>query len=121
MAALDRPCAILTRNTTAIAHATLRAVGLDDRFDPVVGRDAAPPKPSPAGIERILEAWGARADDAVMVGDFRLDLEAGRAAGVATVLVDPTATAPWGHLADVRVSTELGRDPWACSLAARQA
>lgn len=93
---------VLTRNTSDIARATLEAVGLAG-FDPVLGRDDAAPKPSPEGILRILDAWGAEADDAVMVGDFRFDLEAGRAAGVATVWVDSKGTGAWGDLADLTV------------------
>jgi len=93
---------ILTRNARDIALDTLRHCALDAFFDPahVIGRDEAAPKPSPAGILRLLEAWGARADDAVMLGDFRFDLEAGRAAGVATVSVDPSGAHPWRALAD---------------------
>jgi len=85
-----RRLALLTRNTRHTADRTLEMTGLDRFFPSEVrlGRGDAEPKPSPAGIERILEAWGAEPDDAVMVGDYRYDLEAGRAAGVATVWVD---------------------------------
>ncbi|RMH01984.1 MAG: HAD family hydrolase, partial [Planctomycetota bacterium] len=39
----------------------------------------------------------------VMVGDFRFDLEAGRAAGCLTVHVDPAGAFPWPELADLKV------------------
>lgn len=95
--------AVLTRNTSAVAHATLTAVGLGGRFDPVFGRGDAAAKPSPEGIERILRLWGAPPEDAVMVGDYGFDLRAGRAAGVATVLVDPSGHGRWRALADLVV------------------
>jgi HAD superfamily hydrolase (TIGR01509 family) len=80
---------ILTRNTRAVALRSLQATGLRGYFreETVVGRDEAAHKPSPDGVLLLLAAWGARPDDAVMVGDFRMDVEAGRSAGVATVYV----------------------------------
>lgn len=98
----DHRLGVLTRNRSDIARATLAAVGLSG-FDPVLGRDDAAPKPSPEGILRILETWGAAPDDAVMVGDYRFDLVAGRAAGVATVWVDTKRSGLWADLADVVV------------------
>ena len=59
-------------------------------FDPahVLGRDEAVPKPDPDGIRKLLAAWGAAPATAVMVGDFRYDLEAGRRAEVTTIYYD---------------------------------
>jgi HAD superfamily hydrolase (TIGR01509 family) len=94
---------VLTRNTSPIACETLRVVGLDSYFDPafVLGRDAVAHKPSPEGVLRLLGLWGAGPDDAVMVGDYVHDLRAGRAAGVATVLVDRRGRgADWAEYAD---------------------
>lgn len=96
---------ILTRNTLDNARATLAHCGLDGFFagDAILGREEAPPKPSPVGILRLLSGWSAAPASGVMVGDFRFDLEAGRAAGVATVSVDPSGAHPHGALADHRV------------------
>jgi HAD superfamily hydrolase (TIGR01509 family) len=96
---------ILTRNSHATALETLRAAGLEGFFAPelIVDRDAAEPKPHPAGIHFLLRAWGAHARDAVMVGDYQYDLLAGRAAGTATVYVDPTGAFPFARHADVSV------------------
>ena len=47
-----------------------------------------------------MEIRRAEPEDAVMVGDYLFDLEAGRSAGTATVLVDSDGTRPWHHLAD---------------------
>jgi len=94
---------VLTRNSAPIALETLRVVGLDAYFDPafVLGRDAAAHKPSPEGVLRLLDLWGADPRDGVMVGDYVHDLRAGRAAGVATVLVDRRGRgADWAAFAD---------------------
>ena len=96
---------ILTRNTRANAWSSLEATGLS-RFFPyedVLGRDEAPPKPRPDGIIKLLRGWSAQAEQAVMVGDFRFDLEAGRRAGVVTVYVDPSGDFPFRDQADFTV------------------
>jgi HAD superfamily hydrolase (TIGR01509 family) len=67
-------------------------------------RDNAAPKPSPAGILQLLERWECRAAEAVMLGDFLYDLEAGRAAGTATVYVDVADSRRWDAWADARVT-----------------
>jgi phosphoglycolate phosphatase-like HAD superfamily hydrolase len=103
---------ILTRNSHAIALATLDACGLLDFFDPafVIGRESCEVKPSAAGIRKLLAAWDAPAGDAVMVGDYLFDLIAGREAGTATVYLDPTGKFQYRERADlcVRSLTELG-------------
>lgn len=98
---------ILTRNSFDNARATLEHCGIAQHFSPevVIGRDEAQPKPSPEGIQRLLSRWGAPVSSAVMVGDFRYDLEAGRAAGVVTVSVDPSGRHEWAPLADLCVDS----------------
>jgi HAD superfamily hydrolase (TIGR01509 family) len=96
---------ILTRNSHANALETLRVCGLLRFFDPacVVGREAAAPKPDPDGIRKLLGEWRAAPVEAVMVGDYRYDLLAGRAAGTATVYVDTSGAFPFAEIADVQV------------------
>ncbi len=96
---------VLTRNSRANAALTLEACGLASSFAPAdrVGRDDGPPKPDPEGIHRLLQRWRLTPEQAVMVGDFRFDLVAGRAAGCATVHVDPSGEFPWRDLADRQV------------------
>ncbi len=105
------PRGILTRNSRANALATLAGCGLAGFFaaDHVLGRDEAAPKPDPAGVQELLAAWDAAPASAVMVGDFRYDLEAGRRAGVATIYYDPQDQGLWVDSADIRVQshTEL--------------
>jgi len=81
---------ILTRNARELAHVTLEAIGLADCFavDDVLGRDEAPPKPDPGGLLKLARAWAVDPSQMVMVGDYRFDLDCGRAAGTHTVLVN---------------------------------
>ncbi|MEE1920943.1 HAD family hydrolase [Pseudomonas sp. 148P] len=92
---------ILTRNARELAHVTLEAIGLADCFpvDSILGRDEAPPKPHPGGLLKLAEAWAVDPAQMVMVGDYRFDLDCGRAAGTRTVLVNLPDN-PWPELAD---------------------
>ena len=98
---------IVTRNGKTIAHATLVACGLADYFPDatVVSRDCCTPKPHPAGVQLLLQRWNADARGAVMVGDYRIDLEAGRAAGVTTVHLDVSGTHAFPWCTDVCVQS----------------
>ncbi len=98
---------ILTRNSRENALVTLEACDLLGFFaeDCILGREEAEPKPSPAGIEFLLKKWNAHPAQAVMLGDFRYDIEAGCNAGTATVYVDIDDEDTWTHLADLRVQS----------------
>lgn len=98
---------ILTRNTKSGADATLAASQLTAFFEPehVLSRQCCAPKPSPEGIQQLLQRWQAPPEHAVMVGDYVFDLMAGRNAGTATVHLDVTGAFPWPDQADVQVST----------------
>lgn len=93
--------AILTRNARELAHVTLEAIGLADCFpiEHVLGRDEATPKPDPDGLLQIARAWAVAPGEMVMVGDYRFDLDCGRAAGTRTVLVNLPDN-PWPELVD---------------------
>lgn len=68
--------------------------GLSPFFDVVVAvEDAGRPKPDPAPVAAALDRLGMRPDEAVMIGDSPLDMEAARAAGVRAFGVAWTA---WG-------------------------
>lgn len=99
---------ILTRNVRSLAQITLQAIGLGDVFaeQDIIGRDEAEPKPSPAGLQYFVHRWQVDPAQVVMVGDYRFDLECGRAAGTRTLLVNAPDN-PWPgmacwHLADCR-------------------
>ena len=102
---------ILTRNNRVNIQATLQAAGLAHFFPEALtlSRDCAPPKPSPEGIHQLLRLWHANPTQAVMLGDHRFDLETGRAAGTATVHIDPQGEFAWPELTDLGVQslTEL--------------
>lgn len=97
---------ILTRNSLQNIEVTLRAAGLWDYFsvDNLVSRDCVPPKPHPAGIERLLAQWQGVAQEAVMVGDYLYDLQAGRAAQTSTIYIDPSSKFNHRAYADVCIS-----------------
>ncbi len=97
---------VLTRNTRSIANRTLEVAGMSRFFAPdaILGRDDAPAKPDPAGILQLLDLWGAEPTDAVMIGDYLFDLQAGRAAGTSTVWIDRVPGRHFHAWADRRVT-----------------
>ncbi|MGB0645833.1 MAG: HAD family hydrolase [Bradymonadia bacterium] len=104
----ERECkmGILTRNLHEIALATLGQIGCR-RFFPesrVLGRNEAPPKPSPEGIYECLRRMDAQMP-AVMVGDYLYDLQAGKAANCTTILVGEQCPPSWRSETDIVVST----------------
>jgi HAD superfamily hydrolase (TIGR01509 family) len=100
-----RQLAILTRNTMPVVKHTLEACSIDHFFplDHILDRDSCIPKPSPDGVQRLLDFWQADAGDTVMVGDFLYDLEAGKGAGVATIHLDTRGDVDWTEFTDIRV------------------
>ncbi|HLA69466.1 MAG TPA: HAD-IA family hydrolase [Bacteroidota bacterium] len=72
-------------HTTTI---TLEEFGLKDLFDSVVtGNDVVNHKPSAEGIQKILDQFNLKPEEAVMVGDSVSDIKASRSAGVRIVAV----------------------------------
>lgn len=104
--ARGRKLGIVTRNSLTNARETLQACGLLDFFDErwIMDRDASAPKPQPDALLKLMAAWNAPPEDVVMVGDFLFDLQAGRAAGVATVYVDYERSERWSAHADLQVT-----------------
>lgn len=77
--------ALLTRNSAKTVETVLRRHGL--RFDAVLSRDCAPPKPSPEPIFVICRRLAIQPENALMVGDYKYDVECGKNAGSPTVLL----------------------------------
>jgi phosphoglycolate phosphatase-like HAD superfamily hydrolase len=98
---------VLTRNTRDNALRTLQRIGLDSYLAPcdVLGRDEAPAKPDPGGILQLAWSWGVLPSTLVMVGDYGFDLQTGRAAGAATIHVDPSGAFRWPELTDIAVGS----------------
>ena len=97
--ALALPVAIITRNSRTSLQAVCRRLGI--RVDLLVAREDAPPKPDPAALRLVADRFGIGPDRLVMVGDFRHDTQAGRAAGAWTVLLTNGRTPSWPVDADI--------------------
>lgn len=72
-------------------HACLDTHGIKHRFITLQTADRHPSKPHPAMLEEALAEAGAKAADAVMIGDTTFDIEMARAAGVRAIGV------AWGY------------------------
>ena len=81
--------AIATRNSKPIAEATLRRLGIEIGL--VLTRDCGPIKPDPWPVLRACQQWGTRPEEVAVIGDYRFDIECGRAAGAKTVLLTHAA------------------------------
>jgi HAD superfamily hydrolase (TIGR01549 family) len=77
--------AVVTRNSRPVTEATLRVVAL--HFSHVMTRDDGPVKPDPWPIVRLCQEWQVSPGEVVIIGDYRFDVECGRAAGARTVLL----------------------------------
>jgi phosphoglycolate phosphatase-like HAD superfamily hydrolase len=71
----------------------------------VLCREDGPPKPHPAGLLKLCEIWRVDPADVLFVGDFLHDINAGRAAGVRTVLFAPGNLPHYARLADFCISS----------------
>lgn len=87
LATNDLPRAVLTRNSRASTEIVLARLGL--QFDMVLTREDAPPKPDPAGLLLISEAWNIPPAELLFCGDYLFDLESGSRAGMVTALFAP--------------------------------
>lgn len=80
--------AVCTNKRTDLSVALLETLGLADRFDAIVGADAAPAiKPDPRHLQTTIDAVGGAMSRAIMVGDAATDAGAARAAGAGLILV----------------------------------
>lgn len=80
--------AVCTNKPVDAAGIVLRDLGLAPLIDAVSGGDSVPRhKPDPAHVLDALARIGGTPGDAVMVGDAEPDIEAGKAAGLATIAV----------------------------------
>ena len=92
------PLGLVTRNSRRSTLRTLEKHGL--AFAGIMTRDDGPTKPNPDPLLALCARFEVRPSDAVMVGDFRLDVQAGLAAGTRTVLLTNGRPAAW--LGDIR-------------------
>ena len=85
MDARDLRRGIVTRNSRKSVDVVFTRLGL--RFDAVVTREDAPPKPAPDPVLLACQWMGLPTSEVLFVGDFEFDMLAGRRAGVRTVLL----------------------------------
>ena len=85
LASRGTPAALVTRNSRRSTEVVLRKHSL--AFASVVTREDAPAKPRPEPLWLICRSLGVEPAGALMVGDFRLDVLAGRNAGTRTALL----------------------------------
>jgi phosphoglycolate phosphatase-like HAD superfamily hydrolase len=90
--------ALFSRNTHDAVKRIMKRLEL--RFDPVICREHAPFKPDPRGIWQICDNWGVRHDEVLMLGDYLYDIQAGKNAGVRTVLITHGKTWDFAQDAD---------------------
>lgn len=107
---LGLPTGVLTNGAEAQQLAKLARLGLLETIGPVLTAEAlGVAKPEPSAFLRTCERMAVRPDEVLYVGDdWKLDVRAGRAAGLQTVLIDPGG-APSGREPLVLTSlAELG-------------
>ena len=81
----DIPIALITRNSPRSVATVIERHSLP--IEIILTRDDAPPKPLPDALHAACRRLEVAEADAWMVGDGQYDIEAGLAAGVATVWV----------------------------------
>ena len=98
---LDRrgiPQAVFTRNSRVSAELALEQ--LPWTFSEIITREDAAPKPDPAGLLEISRRWQIAPHQIAICGDYLYDLEAGRSAGMMTILYAPNELPHFADRAD---------------------
>ncbi len=73
---------VVTGQNRRELDATRQHIALEDLIDVWISADDAPlPKPNPAPVHRALDTLSCPPHQAIMIGDARVDMEAGRQAG----------------------------------------
>ncbi len=89
---------IVTRNCRESVEVVIERFGLD--FDFIITRDDAEPKPSPEPILLALKLTKSEPRRAIVIGDYKFDLMAGRKAGTKTALLLNDRNRDFAHMAD---------------------
>lgn len=76
---------VVTNKMHRLSVAIIRGLGVEDRFDAILGGDSvAEKKPHPALLNEVLRRYRVAVRRALMVGDGDTDMDAGKRAGVVT-------------------------------------
>ena len=100
LADLGIPMAILTRNVREVVDVFVSTFGF--AFAGIYTREDGPHKPSPVGVLALCAKMGVSPAETLVVGDYKFDILAGRAAGCTTALVlgadrpSPDELPDWG-------------------------
>lgn len=92
LSVLPRPRAVATNKPGAWARRLVESLGLLPSFEWVLGEDdVGARKPDPRLLHHICQLAGVRPEQALMIGDSRIDLRAAEAAGM------DAALCTWGY------------------------
>ncbi|MBI1995613.1 MAG: HAD-IA family hydrolase [Deltaproteobacteria bacterium] len=81
----DKRRVVVTNKMHRLSVAIIRGLGVEDRFDAILGGDSvSDKKPHPALLNEVLQRYQVPPAKALMVGDGETDVEAGKRAGVVT-------------------------------------
>ena len=99
------PWGIVTNKPERLTMPLLQRLGLDSRSACTVSGDSLPErKPHPAPLLRACELAGVAPQRTIYIGDAARDIEAGRAAGMATIAV------AYGYICDDDDASNWGAD-----------
>ena len=76
---------VVTRNSRRSVEIVAKRLGF--KLDFIIGREDAPPKPSPEPLKLVLKNFDVEPSRALMVGDFLFDMLSGKQAGMKTALI----------------------------------
>jgi len=97
--AVDIPCGILTRNCREAVRIVSDRHGFT--VEAVLARGDAQMKPKPDGVIELARRLDVPPHNALVVGDYLFDVEAGRRAGSTTALfIEDRPTPDYAHIAD---------------------
>jgi pyrophosphatase PpaX len=100
--------AIVTSRLKTSTYRALDKFGLTDLFDAVLTADDTEKfKPDPAPLFQILDMIGCKAGEAIFIGDTRQDMEAGKSAGIFTILVDWSDALPPGKIREEATAPDI--------------
>lgn len=76
---------VLTNKPEGLSQAILTGLGLANFFSALIGGDTLPVrKPDPQGVYDLQRRTEINLDTTLLIGDSRIDMETGRAAGIST-------------------------------------
>lgn len=79
---------IVTTKKTELVSTMLKALGISELFDFVVGGDmVSKDKPNPEGINLVIKKLNTKKEYIAMVGDSKFDVLAGKKAGIKTIAI----------------------------------